>query len=126
MGPACPFIAVTSYEAVQVIVVGCVLVVVIVAVGVPLGRWLRREFHPSGWNRPRRHGAFSAEELESMRASGELSDEEFRALRRAAMGLDAKAPRRDNSASSSPAAGVDVEVEDAPHGEDPPAGGDKE
>ena len=56
---------------------------------------------------------FSIGDLESLRASGSLSDQELRHLRRAALGLDAAGAACDNSRSSMP-----MELDDSNRGAD--------
>jgi hypothetical protein len=91
--------------------IGSLVIVGIFVVGGVLISWVRRRFHPAS----RRQdgslaGGFSLERLDVMRRSGEISDEEFRSLRRAALGLDAGAAKSPNCASSAPQGAVDDEL----------------
>ena len=103
--------------AIRAIVVGGVLMLAILLVGVLLLPWLRRRYHPSagGGQRAQARG-FSMEGLEAMRRSGQISEEEFRALRRAALGLAVGKGKTENSASSTPTS-RDDDDNDAPDAE---------
>ena len=90
-----------------VLVAGSVLIVLIVVAGGLVIPWVRRRFHPSSATRRGVEQGFRIEELEAMRSRGEISDEEFRALRRAAFGLGPSPAKTGNSASSAPAGGDD-------------------
>ena len=61
---------------------------------------LRRKFRPGGGVRDEESAGFGMEQLESMLESGQISLEEFRVLRRLALGLDAGAACGDNAPSS--------------------------
>jgi hypothetical protein len=83
--------------------VGGVLILVLVIGGSVVVPWLRRRFHPSGRARQGAGGAgFTMDRLEAMRRGGEISEEEFRVLRRSALGLDRGAGKTQDSASSRP------------------------
>ncbi len=83
--------------------IGGLLILAMVVGGSVLAPWLRRRLHPSSRMRDETLGrGFTIERLEAMRRDGEISDEEFRVLRRSALGLDAGAGKTHNSASSSP------------------------
>ena len=84
--------------------IGGLLILAMVVGGSVLIPWLRRQFHPSGRTRDETlDRGFTIGRLEAMRREGEISDEEFRVLRRSALGLDAGPGKTHNSASSSPA-----------------------
>jgi len=70
--------------------------------------WVRRRFDPSGQDESAK-GVFAIERLEAMRGAGEITAEEFRLLRRSALGLDGISGKGDNSASSAPPGGDDDE-----------------
>jgi len=70
----------------------------VVLAGVVVIVWLRRRLHDGG----AKTEAFSVEQLEVMRAEGRISDEEFRGLRRALLGLDAGPAKKDASGLSEP------------------------
>lgn len=116
-----------TISATRVVLVGGLLILGIFVAGGVLIPWLRRRFHPSGQGSPGRADAgFSLEGLEAMRRRGEISEGEFRRLRRVALGLDPAAGRTDNSASSHPSDGDD-DVHAAPPGDPRPDGeADKE
>jgi len=83
--------------------VGGVLILALVIGGSVLVPWLRRRFHPSGRAGRGAPGAgFRIERLEAMRRDGEISEEEFRVLRRSALGLDRGVGKTQDSASSRP------------------------
>jgi len=78
---------------------GCVLVGVVLALGVFL-LWLRRKYHPAYGRQDTERRSFSIEDLEVLRSQGQISEAEFRRLRRKVLGLDAPAEDRDNPMSS--------------------------
>ena len=67
--------------------------------------FLRKRFDPANY-RPEQTG-FTIEELEALRRSGKVCDEEFRSLRRSILGLDKAAGGEDNPALRSSAEDVD-------------------
>ena len=90
--------------------IGGVLILAMVVSGSILIPWLRRRLRgpgPGGEQAP--GGGFTIERLEAMRRRGGISDEEFRVLRRSALGLDGVGGETHNSASSRPAEGDDDE-----------------
>ena len=92
-------------NAVSIAIIGGLLVLAMVLVGGVLLPWLRRRWRPSRDGRSA--AGFSIDRLEAMRRDGEISDEEFRVLRRSAMGLGVKAAKTDNCESSAPVVGDD-------------------
>jgi len=93
---------------------GGVAVALLLLLGAGL-MWLRRRTCSFGQSEGADAGSgFSIGDLESLKASGLLSDEEFCRLRRAALGLDASEAACDNSCSSAPA-----ELDDSNRGADP-------
>lgn len=76
-----------------------VLVALVLALGALL-LFLRRRYHPTHGQGADAEAALSIDRLEALRRQGQITDEEFRRLRRAALGLDAPAARRENGASS--------------------------
>ena len=81
------------------LVIWCVALLAAVAVlGVAL-LVIRRKYRPGSGDRPEPAG-FDIEQLESMLASGQISPEEFRVLRRSALGLDCGAGSGNNAPSS--------------------------
>ncbi|MCD6303893.1 MAG: hypothetical protein J7M21_02905 [Planctomycetes bacterium] len=95
------------------VLVGAALLSVLVLAGAVFIRWVRRRFHPSAGSSggSSSGGVFSIESLETMLGRGEISREEFRVLRRAALGLPVKDEKTPSSVSSGPA-GADDEVDD--------------
>ena len=76
----------------------CMIVAVAVALlGVVLAT-LRRRMRSAG-SRAESESGFSIEALEAMRLSGDIDDAEFKALRRTALGLDARDDSADNAVS---------------------------
>jgi hypothetical protein len=72
--------------------------------------WLRRR---ALRDEPAAGPAFTMESLEELRRSGQLSDDEYRALRRQVLGLP-PAGAAEGSISSSPPAGVDGQTDRPP------------
>lgn len=62
--------------------------------------WLRRRMRP-GAHKPQSE-RMTVEQIEAIRRSGRISDEEFSRLRRIALGLDAGPEAKDNSALTPP------------------------
>jgi len=93
-------------------VLGGVILAVLLIVGLVVVPWVRRRYHPSNVGGPDEGSPFDIGHLEQMRRDGLITDEEFRTLRRAALGLDIKAAKADNSASSAPG-GRDDEVSES-------------
>ncbi len=90
---------------------GVVLVVLLIG-GLVIAPWMRRRFHPSNIGGLDGGSVFDIGHLERMRREGLLTEEEFRVLRRRALGLDTEAPKADNSTSSAPG-GRDDEVSES-------------
>ena len=93
-------------------VLGGVILVALLIVGVVVAPWVRRRYHPSNIGGPDGGPPFDVERVERMRRDGLITDEEFRLLRRAALGLDTKVSKADNSTSSAPG-GRDDEVSES-------------
>jgi len=87
------------FDSLRVLVAGGAVIACLVAMGVG-AVWMRRKFDPR--RAEKLQGGFTVERLEAMLRSGELSPEEFRFLRRRALGLDAAGGKLDNSSSSAP------------------------
>jgi hypothetical protein len=109
MGTATPF---TGWD----FVLGGVLLGVLIVVGVVIVPWVRRRYHPSNAGGADTGSPFDIERLERMRRDGLITREEFRSLRRAALGLDMKSAKEDNSTSSAPGGRDDDVCESAPAG----------
>jgi len=75
--------------------------------------WLRRTCSSGAREGDDGGAGFSIGDLESLRASGLLSEDEFRRLRRVALGIDASEAACDNSCSSAP-----MELDDSNGGAD--------
>ena len=88
-------------------VLGGVILALLLFVGLVVVPWVRRRYHPSNIGGPGEGSVFDIGNLERMRRDGLLTDEEFRSLRRAALGLDIKSAKADNSALSAPRDRVD-------------------
>jgi hypothetical protein len=87
---------------------GAILAALLIG-GLVIAPWVRRRYHPSNVGGADDGSPFDIERLERMRRDGLITEEEFRLLRRAALGLDIKAAKADNSTSSAPS-GCDDEV----------------
>ena len=83
-------------------VLGGVVLVVLLIGGLVVVPWVRRRYHPSNIGGPDEGSPFDIGRLERMRRDGLITDEEFRSLRRVALGLDIKTAEADNSTSSAP------------------------
>ena len=87
------------------IVVCVALILVIIVIGAVVIPWIKRRYAGGEVSGPEQ--GFSIEHLQRMHDRGEISGEEFRRLRRAALGLDAETAKTDNSPSSWPSADDD-------------------
>jgi len=118
-------VAKTAFDPWPYIMAGAVFIGVLAVLGSIVVPWVRKRYHPSS-GAGRGGAPMDIEFLERSRRDGLMTDEEFRRLRRIAMGLDTKPAKQDNSASSAPG-GRDDEETDAPPGEgSAPALGDNE
>jgi hypothetical protein len=97
-------------------VLGGVILTVLLIVGLVVVPWIRRRYHPSNVDGLDGGSVFDIEGLERMRRAGLITEEEFRSLRRAALGLDRKAAKADNSTSSAPGGRDDKVSESHPAG----------
>lgn len=88
---------------------GGVILAALLVGGLVIAPWVRRRYHPSNVGGVDAGSPFDIERLERMRRDGLITEEEFRLLRRAALGLDIKATKANNSTSSAPG-GCDDEV----------------
>ncbi|MBT3201796.1 MAG: hypothetical protein HN350_17990 [Phycisphaerales bacterium] len=59
--------------------------------------WFRKKFHPDNIEAESLNTSFSIENIEDMRARGNISDDEFRRLRNIALGLAPPSDNNDNS-----------------------------
>jgi hypothetical protein len=118
-------LAKTSFNAWPFIIAGAVFVIVLVILGLIVIPWVRRRYVASDSD-GLAGTALDIESLERSRREGLITDEEFRQLRRVALGLDMTPAKPDNSASSAPV-GRDDEEREAPPAEGPgPAAGENE
>jgi len=92
-------------------VLGGVLMAVLLFLGVVVAPWVRRKYHPSNIDDSPGGSCFDIEHLEKMHRDGLITKEEFRSLRRAALGLDITGVKADNSTLSAPTGGDDEESE---------------
>ena len=85
----------------------------IIGVGIVLALvwiWIRRRFRPGADPGPSEPG-FTIESLEAMRRDGRISDEEFRTLRAAVLGLPSRPAESDNKGLSETGPSDDEEPE---------------
>jgi len=96
-----------SQDAARVISIGLILIVLALLIGMPGLYWLRRiRQRLQDQSGP----AFTGEEIERLRASNQLTEEEFSRLRRLALGLDVP-QRRKNGFSAAGRSGGDEGTE---------------
>ena len=103
-----------------VLLAGTILLPVAVLLFLVVLPWLRRRYLSGSTGQEAAEG-FCIEDLERMRRSGQISENEFRRLRRAALGLDMPAGGKDNSSSSLPGAsddGQDSAAQDEPRADE--------
>jgi hypothetical protein len=74
--------------------------------------YIRRRFNLKYYES--QDAAFRMEDLERMRESGEITEDEFRTLRKVALGLDAPAQEADNAPLMAPGEDDDEEQEGRP------------
>jgi len=84
-----------------VLIWGLTGVVMVLLLGFAL-LWFRRKYHPGGMSGDNKASIFSMKDIEDMRAGGMISDDEFRLLRAASLGLEAPDADNDNSILSMP------------------------
>jgi hypothetical protein len=82
---------------VDVLVWGGIILAVVLVFGSICAVWLRRRLLSGGGRGGR--GGFDVERLEGLRRAGRISEEEFRALRRAALGIAAASGPAEDCAS---------------------------
>jgi len=104
-------------DAATYVVVCVALILVIIVIGAVVIPWIKRRYAGGGEVSGPEQG-FSIEHLQRMHDSGEISREEFRRLRRAALGLEAETAKTDNSPSSWPSADDDDVCAGDPGAED--------
>ena len=79
---------------------GIVLIALVLALGIGIVLAKRKYLESREADSEPEGPGFAIEQVESMHDSGRISDEEFRILRNAALGLDDPAPKKDNSSLS--------------------------
>jgi hypothetical protein len=95
-------------HATELIVGSVVLIVVIVVAGGLVVPWIRSRYHPSARRQDgTQAGGFEMEHIQDLRRRGEISEEEYRRLRRLALGLPPVKAETKDSTSSDPLTGVD-------------------
>ncbi len=106
--PAGPFLAasVDLGYVVWFLVIGSLMILLLLVAYVLMSRLRRRALEDTSESAP----PFTMEGLENMRSSGQISDEEYRRLRRQVLGIDAG----DGSSSSGPADGDDGQTDSPP------------
>jgi len=97
MDPATVLAQDASARAQEAVLYGAILLAAVLVLA-GAWYWLRRRLRGLG-ERDQPEG-FSLEDLEAMRSSGQISDEEFRRLRRGALGLAGPAAGEGESGSS--------------------------
>lgn len=111
-----------TFGSAYLFVAGGVFILLTLLLGLLIIPWIRRRYRWDDEPGP----ALDIESLERSLREGLITDEEFRRLRRIALGLDIKPANPDNSASSAPVGGDDEETETPPAEGSGPAGGDDE
>jgi len=96
-----PAIGVPFFTPMRLLLYGGVLILAIAGLGLVV-LWTRRRYYGPERGAEQPDSAFSIEALEEFRRAGEISEEEFRSLRHAALGLGARVRKNDSSASSFP------------------------
>ncbi len=91
--------AALSSEAYNVLIYGGLLILAIIGGGLAIVYWVRRSLR-SPQDEP--VAGFSIDNIEELRNSGLISDEEFRNLRTKALGVGKPAGEKDNSSLSYP------------------------
>lgn len=100
----------------QSILIVCGLLMLVLLAGLGALMWLRRRMRAA--DEGGRTEAFSVESLERMRLEGRITDEEFKRLRRQALGLVGAGGEKPISPSSPPLSGDDEGDEPGGSGSD--------
>lgn len=108
----CVTSGVVANATIQILGSLMVFLVIVVAGGM-LVLWIRSRSLSSRRQDGTKDGGFAMEHLQDLRRSGQISEEEYRRLRRVALGFGEVKAKTDDSASSAPPAGVD-DVGNAP------------
>ena len=80
----------------EVLIAGVIFLAVLV-LAVFLVRWVQRKFDPRRGQETEQDGKFTIEQIESIHQAGQISDEEFAAMRRVVMKLDSTAEKNSDS-----------------------------
>ena len=80
----------------EILVAGAIFLVVLILGGF-LVCWLHRKWDPRRRQGADQDGKLTIEQIESMHKTGQISDEEFTAMRRVVMGLDSTAEKNSES-----------------------------
>jgi len=110
LGPCALFVAVGRVG--KLLIWTGVMIVAIILLGSAV-LWLRRRVF-ARCARGEGDSGFSIDQLEELHRSGQLSEAEFRRLRRASLGLERPTARKSNSSSSPPGPDDDGEKGQAP------------
>lgn len=98
-------------SAYKAIIAGLVLIVLLLGAW-PVLLWLRRRALIREYgDRP---GGFSMEDLEELRRTGRISDEEFSRIRRSLLGLPPASPETDGDSSAPPSGDDDTQDRQGP------------
>lgn len=81
----------------QIMVWGAALIALVLALGIGIVLARRRYLKCRAPDSEAEDAGFAIEQVESLHESGQISDEEFRTLRKAALGLDGGTAKKDNS-----------------------------
>lgn len=84
----------------QTVIWGAILITLVLALGIGIILAKRRYLKSRGPDSEAEGPGFAIEQVESLHDSGQISDQEFRILRNAALGLDDGTVKKDNSALS--------------------------
>ena len=80
----------------EILVAGAIFLAVLI-LAVFLVYWFHRKWDPRRGQGADQDGKLTIEQIESMHQTGQISDEEFTAMRRVAMGLDSTAEKNSES-----------------------------
>lgn len=84
----------------QIVIWGVVLIALVLGLGIGIVLARRKYIEARGPDGEAEDPGFAIEQVETLHDSGRISDQEFRILRKAALGLDGGVVKKDNSALS--------------------------
>jgi len=90
-----------SDDTVSLLILGGVLIAVALALGM-LILYAKKRYNQARSSEPHGSGGFDITDVEAMRESGGITDEEFAVLRKRSLGLDETDAKKDKSTSSAP------------------------